>query len=400
MALFLIVLLVVGMFAQFALNGHDGQQGIIYLWLIAKYLLLCLALRFYMTMSPPAILFYATIYLLTSDLCLMLVVRAGFLFFDGDLLTVGGSFLERIAAHMFLITFKLITLWLIWRFVPRKVYGISNLRKALFVVLPVIPYIYMRDFPNWLHTAPSQIPDSVQFMTVLTGICALVMMLGNERLTYQVIEAEKQGVNDIIQRRHEQLIAHSSTVDEVNRRYHDLKHLLQGIESMQNIDEIKAYAHTLQSEIQAYEHNFATGNEAVDVVLSDKARLCKEKDIRLIPIINTQGWDKISPIDISTIFGNALDNAIESAEQIEQDDKRRITVRVGQVNKMLVARFENYFNHSLKGNPHNLTTTKKVKVGHGYGMKSIRHVVERLQGEMSVDITDGRFVLTVLLPLP
>jgi hypothetical protein len=285
----MVALLVVGMLTQFALNGHDGQQGSIYLWLIVKYLLLCLVLRFLTTLQPRAIFFYATIFLLVSDLCLMLVVRTGFMFFGGDLLTVGGGVPQRVAAHTVLILFKLLVLWVVGRFVPPKVYFISNFRKALFVLLPVVPYVYMRDFPNWLHTIPSQIPDTVQFMTVLTGICALFVLIGNEQLTYQAIQMETQRLNSIIQRRHEQLLARSEAVDEVNRRYHDLKHLFQGIESMQNADEIKAYVHTVQSGIQTFENNFETGNETMDVVLSDKARLCKEKDIRLVPMIDTRG---------------------------------------------------------------------------------------------------------------
>jgi sensor histidine kinase regulating citrate/malate metabolism len=225
-------------------------------------------------------------------------------------------------------------------------------------------------------------------------------MIGNERVAYQAIQSEKQRVDDIIRRRHEQLIVHSSAVEEVNRRYHDLKHMLLGIEGMQGADEIKTYVRSLHTGIHVFEDYCATGNETMDVVLTDKARLCRDRNIGFLPIINSQGWEEVSPVGISTIFVNALDNAIVAADKIGRDDMRRVTVRVGRVNQMLVARFENYYAHELRGEPPNLQTTKASPQGHGYGMWSIRNVVEQLEGELDMTARDGRFVLTVLIPAP
>lgn len=398
--LILFLLLLVTMAAQFALNGIDGQEGSIYVWMIVKYLMLCAALKLYTTLPPRAIFYYAAILLLAMDLCLLLIVRLELTLFGEDMLTMGTILWERAASHAALIGVKAGALLLIERFMPPLIYGINNVRKALIVVLPTIPYIYMRDFPLWLDMLPRQIPGSVQFMTMLTGVCALIIMVGNERVTYQTIQSEKQRVDDIIRRRHEQLIVHSNAVEEVNRRYHDLKHMLLGIEGMQGAEEIKSYVRSLHTGIHAFEDYFDTGNETMDVVLTDKARICRDKGIGLIPIVNAQGWEDMPPIGISTIFGNALDNSIEAAERIERDEKRRVTVRVGRVNQMLVARFENYYEHELCGDLPELQTTKPHSAGHGYGIRSIRNVVDQLEGELTITAQDGRFVLTVLIPIP
>lgn len=123
----------------------------------------------------------------------------------------------------------------------------------------------------------------------------------------------------------------------------------------------------------------------------------KNKKITLSVHADGHGWEQISDIDIATIFGNALDNAIESVENNTDLVSRLIDVRVGKINEMLIARFENPFTHKIKRNQSRFLSTKKDLDNHGYGLKSIEMIVEKYKGEMDIKTENGSFVLTVIV---
>ena len=103
--------------------------------------------------------------------------------------------------------------------------------------------------------------------------------------------------------------------------------------------------------------------------------------------------------DIYSLFGNAIDNAIEAVERIEDDEKRCIIVRVKKSRGMVLVHIENYYNGELSFKGGLPQTTKKDKRYHGFGMKSIRMIVEKYHGYFSTKSTDGIFSLDILLPV-
>lgn len=89
--------------------------------------------------------------------------------------------------------------------------------------------------------------------------------------------------------------------------------------------------------------------------------------------------------DICTIFGNALDNAIEYEQKIADKEKRLIHVSVFSQKGFLMIRFENYFEGTLMFEGDLPITTKKDSFYHGYGLKSIRYAVQKYKGVVRID---------------
>ncbi len=168
---------------------------------------------------------------------------------------------------------------------------------------------------------------------------------------------------------------------------------------MNSLEEVKASIKSIEKEIQNYELIFNTGNKTLDVIFTDRKHEAKNKNITLHIHADGQGWENISDIDIATIFGNALDNAIESVEKIDEPAARLIDVRIGRVNEMLIARFENPFSHKIERNQSKILSTKNNPENHGYGLQSIGTIVSKYEGEMDIKTEDGAFVLTVIIPV-
>lgn len=104
-------------------------------------------------------------------------------------------------------------------------------------------------------------------------------------------------------------------------------------------------------------------------------------------------------MDICTLFGNALDNAIECELSIPDKEKRLIHLEVYTKKDFLVIRCENYcpappiFQDGLP------MTTKADREYHGYGLKSMRYTAQKYGGTMTVQAKDEWFQLTLLFPL-
>ena len=104
-------------------------------------------------------------------------------------------------------------------------------------------------------------------------------------------------------------------------------------------------------------------------------------------------------MDVCSIFGNTLDNAIESVEKLEDIQKRLIRLAVYTQNDFLMIRVENYYENDLQIENGTYKTTKQDKEFHGYGIKSIRYTAEKYGGYVSISTEENWFSLRVLIPL-
>lgn len=190
--------------------------------------------------------------------------------------------------------------------------------------------------------------------------------------------------------------ARTSEEERVRAIYHDLKNHLLVMESRQNTEETRRMAETLRSQIEDYEDYVHTGNDFLDIILKDKAAKVREKQIDFSAIVDFNGIDFIEPLDISTIFGNAIDNAIEASEKLPEE-RRLVTVRAERVRDMLLIAVEN---NILTGTQAPEGTTKKDRFVHGFGIPNIKKAVEKYGGQCSFRQENDTYQLKMLLPMP
>lgn len=184
--------------------------------------------------------------------------------------------------------------------------------------------------------------------------------------------------------------------ERVRSIYHDLKNHLLVMESRQNTEETRQMAQTLRSQIEDYEDYVHTGNDFLDIILKDKAAKAREKQIDFSAMVDFNGIDFIEPLDISTIFGNAIDNAIEASEKLPEE-RRLVTVRAERVRDMLLIAVEN---NILPGMQAPKGTTKKDPFVHGFGIPNIRKAVEKYGGQCSFQQEERTYRLKILIPIP
>ena len=147
-----------------------------------------------------------------------------------------------------------------------------------------------------------------------------------------------------------------------------------------------------------YDAAVKTGNETLDILLTERSLYCEKHGIRLTCMVDGGKLDFLPVGDLCALFGNALENAVEAVSRLENEEERIISFLVRERRGMLVITVDNNYAGELEFDG-GLPRTTKEEDGHGYGLKSIRLVAEKYGGEATV-MADGMFHLTVLLPLP
>lgn len=79
-----------------------------------------------------------------------------------------------------------------------------------------------------------------------------------------------------------------------------------------------------------------TGNHILDTILTAKSLQCQNENIQLTCVANGKYIEFMNPMDISALFGNMLDNAIEGVSKVEEKDKRWIHVSIRRKMDFLV----------------------------------------------------------------
>lgn len=194
----------------------------------------------------------------------------------------------------------------------------------------------------------------------------------------------------------------------IRQIYHDMKNHLLVLENVmadtepaasftENVstDSVHPSIRHLRQQMESYENYYRTGNPYLDVIIRDKAKTAREKQIDFTAILHFADGSFLDPLDISTIFGNALDNAIEASEKLAVS-RRVVSVKARRIHDMLVIAVEN---NALPDADASGKTTKEDALFHGFGLSNIRAAVDKYDGQCTVKCKDGVFVLKIMIPV-
>lgn len=213
------------------------------------------------------------------------------------------------------------------------------------------------------------------------------------------VRKELEAVQNVLQNQYVQYKQSRESIELINYKYHDLKHQIAVLRSEEDPKKREEFLNRMEEEIRQYEAQNKTGNKVLDTVLTTKSLYCAKHGITFTCVADGTLLDFMDVMDICSIFGNALDNAIECEVKIPEKEKRLIHVTVSKQKQFLILRFENYCEETLQYQEGTPVTIKKEKEFHGYGLKSIQYTVNKYEGAVSVNLEDNWFELKVLIPI-
>lgn len=181
---------------------------------------------------------------------------------------------------------------------------------------------------------------------------------------------------------------------------HDIKNHISIIKILNKNDLNKAdrYIEKLESKYNDDNKFFTTGNDILDIILTEKKRICDTNDVDYKFNINFENCDFIDDIDVCAIFANILDNSIEACLKLDPM-YRSIELRGNIVNNMFICKCVNNKSNLINIKNGHFITNKKNKQRHGLGLKNLEYSVKKYSGEINLNYDESTFKLTIIIPL-
>lgn len=214
----------------------------------------------------------------------------------------------------------------------------------------------------------------------------------------RTMQIELEAVQNTLQVQYQQYKQSRESIDLINMKYHDLKHQIGYLRDETDASKRNAFLDRLEKDIKSFELQNKTGNAVLDTILTSKSLYCYKHGITMTCVVDGKLLDFMETMDICSIFGNALDNAIESVLRIEDKEKRLIHVTVSSLNDFVMIRIENYYEDTLKTDGENYVTTKRDKRYHGWGIKSIKYTADRYDGAVYINTDNNWFDIKIAIP--
>lgn len=219
---------------------------------------------------------------------------------------------------------------------------------------------------------------------------AFVFFLIFSLLTLSRTRYEKS-ITEVLMKKEEDRHALTRELTElINIKYHDIKH-------MESSGAKRELVESDQKLLDLYGLLIDCGNGALNTVLTEKNAVCQNNDIDFTVMADGKLLDFMQPADIYSLFGNALDNAVECQLELPKEE-RHIRLTVKAVQDMVSIVCENTCHAKLKFDNGLPRTTKGDNGYHGFGTKSIAAVCKKFGASFRMSCDGESFTLEILIP--
>lgn len=228
---------------------------------------------------------------------------------------------------------------------------------------------------------------------------AFVLIMEYYILRENSMKREREIMEQLIQLSDSQQKSAKEVIDIINIKCHDLKHQIRALAKMEDSKTRSDYLQEVQEAVSIYDATYHTGCKALDYVLREKTLLFNEYQVQFSCMVDGEAIVFMTSADIYALMGNALDNALERVLQ-EEDDERIISLHIKSRGQMILIHLENRCSREPLFQDGLPVTDKEDKRNHGFGVRSIRYITEKYDGELLMHVKNGRFFLDILLPQP
>lgn len=232
-------------------------------------------------------------------------------------------------------------------------------------------------------------PGATLFNIVLQFYCITLLYLQSALFKKSSMRKELETIQLLWHQQKGQYQLSKETIELINHKCHDLKHQVQAIRAVKDEKERETYLEKIEKSVQIYSAIVRTGNEILDTILTEKSLICENSGIHINCVADGSLLAFMNPVDLYTLFGNALDNAIEAVRKLESKEKRVIDIMLYERQSFLMLQIVNPMCGEVKFEDGLPLTTKAKNGYHGYGMKSMLHTIQKYEGHLTTEVKNG-----------
>ena len=309
-----------------------------------------------------------------------------------------------ISGMAFIITLALFVI-VYWGFYkPKKYYIIGIPHRVLFIIwsalFQMFPY-----FPALLPSETMPLEFRYHIMSIMFAIG--ILLLGLAVPVFVIISSADRSLREKNKSQEAYMAAELEYIERYKRKQtetrafrHDIKNNLS-ITCMMleegHTEDARKHIENMLGEVSALSPKYVTGDEMLDIIISMKSDRMNELNIRFTLDGVADGGLNLKPMDICSIFANALDNAVEAASS---SNEPYISFGIKRTDKFFVIKITNSVSHKIDTEKLMSTsgyTSKSDKDHHGFGLMNVRRTVEKCGGLLKAESDDRSFTLTIML---
>lgn len=178
---------------------------------------------------------------------------------------------------------------------------------------------------------------------------------------------------------------------------HDYRNHIQNMKNRLDGDqgELEQYLDELADDLTQTDTSIQTGNVMADAVLNSKLSVAEQKSIQLNVKAHIPKGIEMTDVEMCSVLGNLLDNAIEACEKLPCD-KRFLRVYIDKFKGQFYLSVQN----SSPSIQHDKGIFRTTKAGtHGFGLFRIDRIAKKYGGYVNRQYEEGVFATELLLPL-
>lgn len=275
--------------------------------------------------------------------------------------------------------------------------GWCNLLKKRYIIYTIV---LLYNFVNIFVIVDVFKKVEVSYLYALNIGC---MVLADLYLLYFIKMLDEKNVYENKVKRLEQqaelqyeyYLAQTKKYDQTVRILHDVNKHIKAIEGLYGTKQENVaceYATEIRDMLKPLIPVHYTENPILNILLTDKMVVMREKGIDVTINVNNVDLDFISPIDVTTIFGNLLDNAIEATEKV--DCEKYINIKISSYHKMVAVSIENTFNKIKWKNGYPISQKGKNR---GIGLQNVKNSIRKYDGDITLKCEENKFIVNLFL---
>ena len=316
-----------------------------------------------------------------------------------------GKYWNAISITTFAITLALLLIAYFGFYRPKKYYIISIPARILFIVWAVL-FVVFPFLPAVMEAANTTLEQRYGVMSVIYAV--MLVILGLAAPVFLIVFSAERSMLEKNRSQEAYLAAELEYIGqykkkqvETNRFRHDIKNNLALTQMMLDeghAEEAREHLKDMLGKVSSLSPKYVTGDEMLDIIISMKADKMDELNIRFTLDGVADGGLQIKPMDMCSIFANALDNAIEAAIKCEEPF---VSFSIKRTDKFFVIKITNSAEKKIDIGKLLSTsgyTSKSDKDRHGFGLMNVRRAVEDYNGILKAESDEKSFTLSILMP--
>lgn len=264
-----------------------------------------------------------------------------------------------------------------------------------FPILTVVMMLVMLLSFEQKNSYAGYLTVSFGMFTINIALFALLKYVSQREYKYNQLQILHERNKEKIQTYYEL----SEDYQQKKRMLHDYNNqvrCIQGLLQQQKYQEVEEYAGKLNEILIDGREVVDVNNPIVNVVLNQKYRLAKSKNITISFYVNDLSGAWVEDQDMVVLLSNLLDNAIEASEKLKEN--KIIRLKLVKEKQQIVISAQNPVLAPLDIKQNRLRTSKKNKTNHGIGLENIQMVLNKYEGIGRMRYEKGWFYYTAIIP--